>query len=104
MPYTRVTEYKRLTGQQHPCTSISYEYPCDEGDPYYPVPRPENQALFKQYEALALARRDVSFVGRLATYRYYKLDQVTGQSLAAFRRLTRTSAGSGLATSPGVRA
>lgn len=104
VPYTRVTEYKHLTGQPHPCTSISYEYPCDEGDPYYPVPRPENQALFKRYEALALARRDVSFVGRLATYRYYNMDQVTGQSLAAFRRLTRTSAVSGLTASPGIRA
>ena len=103
-PYTRVTEYKHLTGQSHPCTSISYEYPCDEGDPYYPVPRPENQARFKQYEALALARRDVSFVGRLATYRYYNMDQVTGQALAAFRRLTRSSVVSDLTASPGIRA
>ena len=103
-PYTRVTEYKHLTGQSHPCTSISYEYPCDDGDPYYPVPRPENQARFKQYEALALARRDVSFVGRLATYRYYNMDQVTGQALAAFRRLTRSSVVSDLTASPGIRA
>ncbi|WP_324751277.1 UDP-galactopyranose mutase [Sphingomonas sp. LY54] len=85
--YTRITEYKHLTGQQHPTTSITYEYPSAEGDPYYPIPRPENQALFKQYEALADATPNVTFVGRLATYRYYNMDQVVGQALAAFRKL-----------------
>ncbi|MEA1014009.1 UDP-galactopyranose mutase [Sphingosinicella sp. LY1275] len=87
VPYTRITEYKHLTGQQHPTTSITYEYPSAEGDPYYPIPRPENQALFKQYEALADATPNVTFVGRLATYRYYNMDQVVGQALAAFRKL-----------------
>jgi UDP-galactopyranose mutase len=87
VPYTRITEYKHLTGQVHPRTSITYEYPCDDGDPYYPVPRPENQALFKKYEALALAEPGVTFVGRLATYRYYNMDQVVGQALATFRKL-----------------
>lgn len=87
VPYTRVTEYKHLTGQAHPRTSLTYEYPSAEGDPYYPIPRAENQALFKKYEALALATADVTFVGRLATYRYYNMDQVVGQALAAFRRL-----------------
>ena len=87
VPYTRITEYKHLTGQVAPQTSITYEYPCAEGDPYYPVPRPENQALYKQYEALANAEPDVSFVGRLATYRYYNMDQVVGQALATYRRL-----------------
>jgi UDP-galactopyranose mutase len=87
VPYTRITEYKHLTGQEHPRTSITYEYPSAEGDPYYPIPRPENQALFKKYEALADATPDVTFVGRLATYRYYNMDQVVGQALATFRRL-----------------
>jgi UDP-galactopyranose mutase len=87
VPYTRITEYKHLTGQEHAGTSITYEYPSAEGDPYYPVPRPENQALFKKYEALAIGRSDVTFVGRLATYRYYNMDQVVGQALAAFRKL-----------------
>lgn len=50
-------------------------------------PRAENQALFKKYEALAATRPEVAFVGRLATYRYYNMDQVTGQALAAWRRL-----------------
>ena len=87
MPYTRITEYKHLTGQSHAKTSITYEYPSAEGDPYYPIPRPENQALFKKYEALADSTPGVTFVGRLATYRYYNMDQVVGQALAAFRRL-----------------
>ena len=87
VPYTRITEYKHLTGQEHPQTSITYEYPSAEGDPYYPIPRPENQALYKRYEALADATPGVTFVGRLATYRYYNMDQVVGQALAAFRKL-----------------
>jgi UDP-galactopyranose mutase len=86
-PYTRISEYKHLTGQKHAKTTITHEYPSAEGDPYYPIPRAENQALYKQYEALALARPDVSFVGRLATYRYYNMDQVAGQALATYRRL-----------------
>ena len=85
--YTRITEYKHLTGQTSNRTSISYEYPTDEGDPYYPVPRPENEALYKRYEALAAATPNVWFVGRLATYRYYNMDQVVGQALATFRRI-----------------
>jgi UDP-galactopyranose mutase len=87
VPFTRVSEYKHLTGQSHPRTSITYEYPSAEGDPYYPVPRPENAALYKQYEALADATPDVWFVGRLATYRYYNMDQVVAQALATFRRI-----------------
>lgn len=85
--YTRVTEYKHLTGQVHPKTSLTYEYPSAEGDPYYPVPRPENAALFKRYEALAAQVPTVWFVGRLATYRYYNMDQVVGQALATFTRI-----------------
>jgi UDP-galactopyranose mutase len=87
VPYTRISEYKHLTGQQAPNTTITYEYPSAEGDPYYPIPRPENQELFKKYEALADATDNVTFVGRLATYRYYNMDQIVGQALATFRRL-----------------
>ena len=87
VPYTRITEYKHLTGQQAPRTSISYEFPSGEGDPYYPIPRAENQELYRRYEALADALPNVSFVGRLATYRYYNMDQVVGQALATYRRL-----------------
>jgi UDP-galactopyranose mutase len=87
VPYTRITEYKHLTGQTHPMTSITYEFPQDHGDPYYPIPRPENAALYKQYEALAQGHANVTFVGRLGTYRYYNMDQVVGQALATYRRL-----------------
>ncbi|HEV7912481.1 MAG TPA: UDP-galactopyranose mutase [Albitalea sp.] len=85
--YTRISEFKHITGQSHPTTSVVYEYPCAEGDPYYPVPRPENAALYKRYEEDADAMDNVTFVGRLATYKYYNMDQVVGQSLAAFKRL-----------------
>jgi len=88
--YTRITEYKHLTGQNHPQTSLTYEYPTDVGDPYYPVPRAENEALYKRYEALAAQQPDVWFVGRLATYRYYNMDQVVGQALATFARIQKS--------------
>ncbi len=85
--YTRISEYKHMTGQKHPKTAITTEYPAAEGDPYYPILRPESAALFKRYEALAAATPNVWFVGRLATFRYYNMDQVTGQALATFRRI-----------------
>lgn len=87
VPFTRITEYKHLTGQVHRQTSISYETPLADGDPYYPIPRPENTALYKRYAALADEHPEVSFVGRLGTYRYYNMDQVVGQALATYRRL-----------------
>jgi UDP-galactopyranose mutase len=86
-PYTRVTEFKYLTGQEHPKTSIVYEFPRAEGDPYYPVPRPENNALYKKYKSLADATENVYFVGRLATYKYYNMDQVTAQALTVFKQI-----------------
>ena len=86
--YTRVTEFKRLTGQEHPTKStLVYEFPQGEGDPYYPVPRPENAELYKKYQALAETTPDVLFVGRLATYKYYNMDQVVGQALSVYARL-----------------
>ncbi|MFL5285241.1 MAG: UDP-galactopyranose mutase [Rhodopila sp.] len=87
VPYTRITEFKHLTGQTHSKTSLCYEYPAAEGDPYYPIPRQENAALYTRYQALADATPGVTFVGRLATYRYYNMDQVVGQALATFARL-----------------
>jgi UDP-galactopyranose mutase len=103
VPYTRISEYKHITGQSCPKTTITYEFPRADGDPYYPVPRPENQALYKKYEALALAERDVTFVGRLATYRYYNMDQVVGQALATFRRIAERE-GRGQVASRSARA
>jgi UDP-galactopyranose mutase len=88
--YTRITEFKYLTGQQHPKTAVVYEYPRAEGDPYYPVPRPENAVLYKQYQTLAEATPNVHFVGRLATYRYYNMDQVVAQALTTVAKLHKT--------------
>jgi len=85
--YTRVTEFKWLTGQVHDKTTIVYEYPTADGDPYYPVPRPENADLYRKYKELADATPNVRFVGRLATYRYYNMDQVVAQALATFDQL-----------------
>jgi UDP-galactopyranose mutase len=85
--YTRVTEFKHLTGQEHRKSTLVYEYPRAEGDPYYPVPRPENAALYKQYQQLAEQTPGVYFVGRLATYKYYNMDQVTAQALATYSKI-----------------
>ena len=87
-PYTRCTEFKYLTGQEHPKTTVVYEYPKDDGDPYYPVPRPENAAMYRQYQALAERTPDVHFCGRLATYRYYNMDQVVAQALTLYKRIS----------------
>jgi UDP-galactopyranose mutase len=98
--YTRITEFKYLTGQEHPKTTLVYEFPQDEGDPYYPVPRAENREIYQRYQALASDASAVTFVGRLATYKYYNMDQVVAQALATFdrileeRQLTVTSAAS----------
>jgi UDP-galactopyranose mutase len=89
--YTRVTEFKHLTGQTHHKTSLVYEYPMAEGDPYYPVPRPENMDLYKQYQALAEQTPGVWFVGRLATYKYYNMDQVTAQALTIYKKIIGAS-------------
>jgi UDP-galactopyranose mutase len=95
--YTRVTEFKHLTGQEHAKTTLVYEYPCAEGDPYYPVPRPENARLYNQYRALAEMTPNVHFVGRLATYKYYNMDQVVAQALAEFERIMGTRPWNGAA-------
>ncbi len=86
--YTRVTEFKHLTGQEcEKKTTLVYEYPRSEGDPYYPVPRPENAELYKRYQALAEQRREVRFAGRLATYKYYNMDQVVAQALTTYAKM-----------------
>jgi UDP-galactopyranose mutase len=89
--YTRVTEFKYLTGQEHPKTSIVYEYPHAEGDPYYPTPRQENAELYKKYKALADATPGVHFVGHLATYKYYNMDHVVAQALKVYKDLTASA-------------
>ena len=85
--YTRITEFKRLTGQEHKKTSVVYEFPQAEGDPYYPVPRKENADIYAKYRVLTETRSDVHFVGRLATYRYYNMDQIVAQSLTEYGKI-----------------
>src|SRR5436190_1500090 len=85
-PFTRVTEFKHLTGQEHPKTSIVFEYSCSEGDAYYPIPRSENAAIYRQYQELA-EQEGIHFVGRLATYKYYNMDQVVAQALTVYAKL-----------------
>lgn len=85
--YTRVTEFKYLTGQEHSKTSIVYEFPKVEGDPYYPVPRPENQEIYKKYKALVDETPGIYFVGRLATYKYYNMDQCVAQALSVYKQI-----------------
>jgi UDP-galactopyranose mutase len=86
IPYTRVTEFRHLTGQVSDFSTLTYEYPTPEGDPYYPIPRPENRDMYHRYEALAAERADVLFVGRLARYQYLNMDQVVAQALVAVER------------------
>jgi UDP-galactopyranose mutase len=85
--YTRVTEFKYLSGQEHPKTTLVYEFPTSEGDPYYPIPTAANAALYNKYRALAESTPNVHFLGRLGTYRYYNMDQVVGQALALYAKL-----------------
>lgn len=81
--FTRITEFKYLTGQQHSGTSIVREYPTSEGDPYYPIPRSENNEIYQRYANEAASEKSVVFVGRLAQYRYYNMDQVVAAALKA---------------------
>jgi len=88
--YTRVTEFKYLTGQQHDRTTLVYEYSRADGDPYYPVPQPRNAALYRKYQELADATTGVHFLGRLGTYKYYNMDQVVAQALTLYAKLSGT--------------
>ena len=90
--YTRVTEFKYLTGQVAAKTSVVFEYPRADGDPYYPIPRPENALLYAKYKELADRQAGVHFVGRLATYKYYNMDQVVAQALVTYRKIAGVDA------------
>ncbi|MGD0476016.1 MAG: UDP-galactopyranose mutase [Candidatus Velthaea sp.] len=87
VPFTRTTEYKHLTGQKHAKTIVSREFPQAQGDPYYPIPRADNRALYERYRKLAARETHVTFVGRLAEYRYYNMDQAVASALMKFEAL-----------------
>jgi len=74
--FTRITEYKHLTGQKHHLTTIAREYPQAEGEPFYPIPTKENRDLYNLYLLEQKKLKNVYFVGRLAEYRYFSMDQV----------------------------
>ncbi len=97
--YTRISEFKYITGQQHPFTTVVYEYPKAEGDPYYPIPRPENAALYNRYKKLADALPNVWFAGRLGTYKYYNMDQVVAQALVIAKKILKEETPVGKETS-----
>lgn len=90
--FTRITEFKHMTGQQHSGTSIVREFPAGEGDPYYPIPRPENDELYRLYAAQAAREKNTIFVGRLAQYRYYNMDQVVAVALKACEQVVGAGA------------
>ena len=90
--YTRIAEYKHtpnqpLSGRNSPGTVIYREYSTDVGDPYYPVPNPENQALYAKYQRLAEEEEGVVFVGRLASYKYFNMDQAILTALELYDNL-----------------
>lgn len=92
--FTRIVEIKHATGQQSDCSNIVREYSQDDApgrEPYYPIPAPDARAMYEKYRALAAQEAGVSFVGRLATYHYYNMDQVTAMALHEFDRLTGAS-------------
>ncbi len=93
VPYMRTVEYLHLADQPGQASPISRELPCDEGEPFYPVPAPENRDLYHRYTDLAARDPDVTFVGRLARYQYLNMDQVTAQALTTFERVRERIAG-----------
>jgi UDP-galactopyranose mutase len=85
--YTRIVEYKHFLHQTSPHTTIVYERTTDQGDPYYPVPTKKNQEVYKKYQALAekeQQERNVHFIGRLANYKYYNMDDAIKNALDYF--------------------
>jgi len=97
--YTRTVEIKHVTGQKHPCTTITYEYPCSEGEPYYPIPASENRQLYERYKVLAeieTREKNVFFTGRLAEYAYLNMDEVIERALNVFEEIKSKSEASHL--------
>ncbi|GJQ48158.1 MAG: UDP-galactopyranose mutase [Candidatus Kuenenia stuttgartiensis] len=85
--YTRITEFKHFYFQKHEQTTICFEYPKDDGEPYYPVPMPVCQEIYIKYKKEADKLKNVYFIGRLAEYRYLNMDQVILEALKLFERL-----------------
>lgn len=90
VPFTRIVEIKHATGQETPNSTIVREFPKDwtpDDEPFYPIPAPDTKSVYQRYAELAQAEKNTSFIGRLATYRYYNMDQVTAMALAEADKL-----------------
>ena len=88
VPYTRIIEYKHLPNQKSsPHSIIVKEYPSDVGEPYYPVPTQYTQELYEKYRTLADKEENVVMLGRLASYKYFNMDQAIANSLDYFNKL-----------------
>ncbi len=90
--YTRSVEIKHVTKQKCPNTVISYEYPTNSGEPYYPIPNLENEKMYHKYKSLAEEEtklNNVYFCGRLAEYKYYNTDEVIEKALALYDKITK---------------
>jgi UDP-galactopyranose mutase len=87
--FTRIVEYKHITGQEYPKTTIVREFSQADGEPYYPVPNPQNRALYEKYQHLAKEeeKKGIFFVGRLANYKYFNMDQAFKNALELFEYL-----------------
>jgi UDP-galactopyranose mutase len=81
VPYTRIVEYKHFLNQQSAHTTIVKEITRDSGEPFYPVPNEKNLSLYKKYNELAVLEKNVHFIGRLASYKYFNMDQAIKNSL-----------------------
>lgn len=88
--FTRIVEIKHATGQKHEKTTIAKEYPLEKGDPYYPIPNEENRLLYKKYRKEARKLKGVYFLGRLADYKYYNMDEVVALALELFENKIAT--------------
>jgi UDP-galactopyranose mutase len=89
--FTRIVEIKHATGQRHQKTTIVREYPSEEGDPYYPIPKKENHLLYEKYRKETNKLKSVYFIGRLAHYKYYNMDEVVALALELFENKIATS-------------
>ncbi len=87
--YTRITEFKQFYLQKHHKTTICYEFPKAEGDPYYPIPKPECQKVYQKYKKEADKLNSVYFIGRLAQYKYLNMDQVVDEALNLFQTIQK---------------
>ena len=86
IPFTRIVEYKHFLNQKSPHTTIVKEITKDSGEPYYPVPNKKNLSLYEKYKELANLEKNVHFIGRLASYKYFNMDQAIKNSLEFYNK------------------